>query len=243
MIRSRIKNFVPFFFICCAISCSHGTPEAGDNTQLNYFIKDENSFLKECSDADSKNVFLINLLGKVSHGKDTSLMSYYRRATQVQNASGELCQYIFRLMGTLKGQSEGIDDHTADTLESSSLKNPGDLETPRSILVGKDIHNPVGKAEELKEKIIAFHDLLMSSLDSGMVNRIGFQFSNLKCGDVLDHSNGSRSATGVSWEEYNFNDVTLVAALARLTAMSAQIKEAEGNETAELYKEALKLNW
>jgi hypothetical protein len=213
----------PLYFL---VSCSGGS----SNSSLHYFILDERSLMESNYEMDFKNAMLYNEFELAKLNDEKKAGPGYAHAMMTKKMSKDLCDYISLLKIEIKSEAMNIDKKTADTLRSEMLTDPGNVNIASNYL----LNSSNGKAKDLKQKLIDYHESILKLLDSKELGYLQSELSRFKCEECYDPAKQKM----VAWEDYNFENIPLVACLARLEAIENQVKIAEGNVTMNLLKDA-----
>jgi gliding motility-associated protein GldM len=155
---------------------------------------------------------------------------YYEKAKVVKNSAEELISYLKELKTEIVEHVQGVPKNIADTFKLRNIDKLDDYDTPTHFMVGSDPANVTGKAKELKEKIENFKKLLSAQLSEK--DKANFNLSGLS----TEGSYIKSEEKVVSWEWYNFYHLPTAAAIANLTKMQNDVRNAEGDVVNLLYK-------
>jgi hypothetical protein len=220
---------ISFLFTLCSFS-----GKGDDAKTLDYFIKDERNFLVINQALDIRNNVTYLLFEKAKMYDEAANAQLYLKAMKVKNYSNKLCNYIHEIKSELVSKAMNVPTKTADTLRPEALIDPGDTKLPAQYLVGNDPSNPDGQVKMLQQKIKEYSDNLQLLADSSGASGFYQRMWQLKVDEVYSPREGKM----VSWACYNFEGITMVAALARLTAIEASVRIAEGDAIMEIYSKA-----
>jgi gliding motility-associated protein GldM len=166
---------------------------------------------------------------------------FYERAQQAQKMSNELVAYIDAIKKHIIMETDGVDEKAADSIRVKiqfvSSKDNNDV--PTHVLIGDDPGTPKsGKfsAKELKQKlndmrsayIKLFDDpnLFLPTDKAEMEAKLGLKTEKIQVSD---------DGTIEDWENGNFYHLPLVAVIANLTKIQADIKNAEADVINKLF--------
>jgi len=158
---------------------------------------------------------------------------YYTAAQSVKKNTEELIDFINELKSEIKMHAQQMTKQVADTFKLRNIDKLDDYDTPTHFMVGSDPANVTGKSKELKEKINKYKDVLLALL--GEKDRAAIQ-TQLDKGLYTGTSYNQSEEKNVSWEWYNFYHLPIAAAIANLTKIQNDVRNAEGDVVNLLYK-------
>ena len=167
---------------------------------------------------------------------------FYDKARDVAIKSDELFDYLNRIKANIIAATEGYpswenaigkDEFQNDTLVN--IKNIGkkdNYDVLTNELVGSEPGSPKQgefTASELKDKMSAYRDALLSYVEPGSALETGL--------NATFNFNDRPDASGVinNWESYNFYHTPLAAALTILSKLQNDVRNAESDVIKQLY--------
>src|ERR1041385_4823777 len=222
---------LPIAFLSTLCSSSR---KGDDAKTLDYFIKDERNFLVVNQALDMRNYETYTLFEKAKMYDEAANAQLYIKAMKVKMYSYKLCNYIHEIKSELVSKAMNVPTKIADTLRPEALTDPGDTKLPAEYLLGNDPSNPDGQVEILMQKMREYKDNLELLADSSREAHFYLRTNQLKVDEVYSPREGKM----VPWVVYNFDGITMVAVLARLSSIQADVRIAEGDAIMEIYRKA-----
>jgi gliding motility-associated protein GldM len=158
---------------------------------------------------------------------------YFNAAKTVQKETEDLVKYINKLKAEIKMHAQQMPEAVADTFRLSKIDKLDDYDTPTHFMVGSDPSNVTGEAKELKKKMNDYKSTLLALLNQKDRSSIK---SQLDAGLYTGESFNQSEEKNVSWEWYNFYHLPIAAAIANLTKIQNDVRNAEGDVVNLLYK-------
>ena len=158
------------------------------------------------------------------------------QAHAVKAKADSLVAHIEALKRKAIAQAEGTPADSPDSAFTlMGIEHKDDRETLTRMLVGSEPADPrqgPGTAHELKQRIAAFRDSLKAlcgSREPGLAASL----------DLLFDLGDRRDASGIrnNWESMTFYDVPLVAGIASLSKLQADVRSAENDVVKWLYRQ------
>jgi gliding motility-associated protein GldM len=201
---------------------------------INAFITIDTGLKKTNSNFDGKNAVTYGAFELAKLNDEKKAGPLYAKAMAVKSYSESLCRYINSLRGEMIAHSAGGDITPAigDTLHLDLLEKPDDYDTPTHFMIGEDPANVTGKAKDLKDSLLKYHDKLVALLPAKSQEKLKGSLDPLVPTEQYSQENEKM----ISWEWYNFYHAPIVAAIAQLTRIQNDVKNAEGDVVNELYK-------
>lgn len=187
------------------------------NVSTHYFsvFIDHGNYEKTISTyLEKKNV---NILNEIELQADSLKIKY--DANQISQKADLLCEYITNLQINILSETENTNVLSPQELLNSlkMIKNKDNIDIVNSQLIGK---NKDGKAKELKEKLINFK----SEINIGFNNN--HQLISLT-DKLLDTSNQINFENNISWEQSNFENISLINAISKLNELQSKVRIVE----------------
>ncbi|MBI3512319.1 MAG: gliding motility protein GldM [Bacteroidetes bacterium] len=198
------------------------------------FITIDSGLKKTNANFDSKNAVTYGAFEIAKLNDEKKAGPLYAKAMAVKAYSTSLCKYIDDLRGEMISHSAGgdITPKIGDTLHLVLLDKPDDYDTPTHFMIGEDPSNVTGKAKDLKDSLIKYHDHLMALLPKESQEKLKGSLDPL----IPKEQYSKEMEKMISWEWYNFYHIVIVASVAQLTRIQNDVKNAEGDVVNELYK-------
>lgn len=145
------------------------------------------------------------------------------KAEQVHKGAQELFEFVRSLKYKIVETAEGKDSPALlpdGEVDSQQLEVSSDTNIPAQIMILD------GNGKALKEKLIAYRELLLSFLDK---TRDAALISNIE--QMLATNNPPPTKDGIehSWESYRFEHIPLIATLPQLTKVQVDVLNAEAD--------------
>jgi gliding motility-associated protein GldM len=155
---------------------------------------------------------------------------FFDAAQVVRKNSNELVDYIKELKADIIAHAQLISIKVADTFKLRNVDKLDDYDTPTHFMVGSDPANVTGKSKDLHAKIDEYKRVLLSMLDAK--DAAAFNIEGLS----TKGSYNTSEEKVVSWEWYNFYHLPVAAAVANLTKIQNDVRNAEGDAVNLLLK-------
>src|ERR1041384_4801101 len=129
---------------------------------INAFITIDTGLKKTNANFDGKNAVTYGAFEIANLNDEKKAGPLYRKAMAAKAYSTSLCKYINSLRGEMIAHSAGGDvtPEIGDTLRLSLLEKPDDYDTPTHFMIGEDPANVTGKAKDLHDSLVKYHDHL-----------------------------------------------------------------------------------
>jgi gliding motility-associated protein GldM len=158
---------------------------------------------------------------------------YYNAAITVKKETEALVKYIDDLKAEIKMHAQPMPKAVADTFQLRKIDKLDDYDTPTHFMVGSDPANVTGESKVLKQKMNDYKKTLLALLNEKDKASIKTQLDKgLYTGESFNQS----EEKNVSWEWYNFYHLPIAAAVANLTKIQNDVRNAEGDVVNLLYK-------
>lgn len=160
---------------------------------------------------------------------------YIQQITKVRTLSNELFNYIAEMKSYLIMNTDGMSKNDADSISLRDVDGKGNFDVPTHILIGGDPENLREgnfSARELKNKIIVYRMDLLSMVKDTVKNKIA-ETIGLETKDSYSRSYEQMR----SWEENNFDYVTLAVDITILSEIQNNVRNAESAIIKELTDE------
>lgn len=159
---------------------------------------------------------------------EAKVAEQWSKAQQVKVKSNELYEYLENIKYEVISISDGI------SIEEAKTKNPRDIgrqdnyDDPTRYFIGENLVKKDGKAYELRRKIDEYREFLIDIL--------GKDASKVSL-DALVTEGEYKDASGqvLDWEQYNFYHTIIVADLALINRIQANVLNAEYDVVSQLY--------
>lgn len=196
---------------------------------INAFVVMNNGLEATNNASQAKNGILYSAFQNALANDEKKTQKWFDRAQLVKKDADALVKYIEELKADIKAETEGIDRKVADTFRLANISKLDDYDISTHYLIGSDPSNVTGKAKELKEKIEKYKKNLLAQLDPE-------EAKNYNVGMYTGDSWNQSEEKMVSWEWYNFYHLPIAAAVANLTKMQNDVRNAEGDMVNYLLK-------
>lgn len=155
---------------------------------------------------------------------------YFKSAMKIKALSDSMVSYIEGIKTELVRQTDGIDPDEATPL-LRDVEKKDEYDEPTYIMCGDKSDGKGKRATELKDKIIAYKDQVVKSLDKDDAAKFKARF------DVLLNTNDpDKPIDGKrTWEMANFYHNPVVASVTLLSKFQADIKNGESEVITHLY--------
>jgi gliding motility-associated protein GldM len=144
----------------------------------------------------------------------------YAKAQEAKTLTTELNDYIAKLKKRLIRETEGFKKKEEDTIQLGNVEGKDDLNTSTQIMIGNSEDGSGGCARELKNKLKAYREKMLSLLDEEDQKRVHLNIDTRNPPRTEDES--SRN-----WELNYFFNTPLAAAVTILTKFETDAKDAE----------------
>ncbi len=206
---------------------------------LNAFVVVNESLAVTNETFEGKNEYMYNALASAQLS-DPKAVPYYKASLKVKKLAEEMDEYILELRGTIINavQSDvSIEEGKHFNLMDVEAKDNYDI--PMFIMVGPTEDASKGKARLLKNKLIEYREALIKVLESPEILLPNKKEIVEKLGDLGIDTEDPGSKPGADkmfyadhpeeakWETSKFDHMPVPAAVAMLTQMENQVKNAE----------------
>lgn len=187
------------------------------------FITVEHGLNETNNNFDGKNGVLYAKFDKGMIENKTKTKPWADKAFKIREEAQKLCTYIDELKSELYQIAQpDLSKEMADTFQLKNGTANDNYDIPTNFLIGPEPAKPTGKGVELKEKVRAFRDLVMSYVPEK--EKAGFKIG-LNTEDVYD-SHGEKM---VPWEVSNFDHTTMAACMCLMAGVKNEVKNAESD--------------
>ena len=193
------------------------------------FVVMNNGLEKTNQASESKNGILYGAFEKAKANDEKKTQKWYDKAQLVKKESQGLIKYIEEIKAEIKAETEGIEKKVADTFQLQYISVLDNYDISTHYLIGSDPADVTGKAKELKEKIDKFKTTLLGLLEES-------ERKNVNIGLYTGDSYNVSEEKMVNWAWYNFYHLPIAAAVANLTKIQNDIRNAEGDMVNYLLK-------
>jgi gliding motility-associated protein GldM len=200
---------------------------------INAFVVMNTGLEKTNNNTKSKNQVVYTAFEASLQNDETKTRPFYNAAQAVKKTTEDLVKYIDHLKAEIKMHAQAMSPAEADTFPLRKIDKLDDYDTPTHFMVGSDPSNVTGESKELKKKLEEFKITLLAQL--GPKDKAAIQAS-LDKGLYTGKSYNQSEEKDVSWEWYNFYHLPLAAAIANLTKIQNDVRNAEGDVVSLLYK-------
>jgi len=183
---------------------SFGKSDSSDDKRS--FVRIGNELQASCGDLHHNNWKLMELVLMRSKSDSSNMDSIISLAKKIDKDREALTNFIVQQRGKIIGSVDGIPSHQGDTLRLSLIQNPFDKDKTKTFLFGNsDADSSSCLTHQIKLKLAEFEKEVNSiiALSYGPADKIRLQ------NDVYDFSSGKF----VSWEDYHFQNCTLIEAV------------------------------
>lgn len=150
----------------------------------------------------------------------------WAKAQEAKKATQELYGYIEDLKKRLIRETEGIEKSIADTLQLANVSSKDNYDIPTHIMIGESEDGSKGVARELKEKLNAYKEKLLSLVDKDV--RTSLQLP-INTADPV-----SKDGAISNWETHNFYHSPLAASVTILSKLQTDVKNSEAEVVSHL---------
>ncbi|MFY9310857.1 MAG: gliding motility protein GldM [Bacteroidia bacterium] len=198
------------------------------------FITIEANLGKTNENFKGKNQVMYDKFEKMMSENPTKTKPWRDKAFQIRDEAENFCKYVDGLKSELfMTAQKALTKEKADTLQLKHAQENGvtldDYDTPTNYLIG-NVEKPNGKGVELKEKIRAFRNLVLSMVPEK--EKAGF-----KIGLITDDLYDSHAQKTLPWEVFNFDHTTMAASMALLETVKNEVRNAESDLVGILLRE------
>jgi gliding motility-associated protein GldM len=203
---------------------------------INAFITIDTGLSRTNSNFDAKNAITYNAFELAKLNDEKKAGPLYLKAMAAKHYSESMCKYLDKLRGEMISLVMGlpIDTKGSDTIALSRIDKNDDYDTPTRYMIGEDPANVTGKAKDLVDSLMKYHDHLIALLSPASQTKLQGSLEPLNVKGKTFYSKDNEKM--ISWEWYNFEHAPIVATIAQLTRIKNDIKNAEGDVVNELYK-------
>jgi gliding motility-associated protein GldM len=201
---------------------------------INAFITIDTGLVNTNGNLDNKNELTMKAFDKAVQNDKAKAGPLFEKAKKVQDLSTEICAYIRTIRGEMVAISAGLPENEkkkGDTLQLIYLDKPDDYDTPTHYMIGEDPANVTGKAKELEQKLIKFHDDILKLVPEKSQAEVKPRLEPLVPKDQYSKENEKM----INWSWYNFYHAPIVAAIAQLDRIQTDVKNAEADVVNELF--------
>ncbi len=145
---------------------------------------------------------------------------YWKKAQEAKRLSDEMIGYIGQLKYDLIARTEKIPIDSARKIKVSQIKNKDDYDTPTNFFMGDSEDGSKGHGLELKKKIEAYRENMLSLLDPEDRDKIKM---GLKTNGNYHDADGMPQ----NWIQYNFYHTILAADVTILNKIITEVYNAE----------------
>jgi gliding motility-associated protein GldM len=200
---------------------------------INAFITIDTGLQKTNQNFDTKNDMTYNAFAKAKANDEKKVAPLYEKAMKAKQLSADLCKKINEMRAGMVAASVGTEDAKGmDTLKLIYLDKPDDYDSPTYYMIGEDPANVTGKAKELEAALNKYHDDLLALLPKESQDKLKPRLEPL----VPKPSYSKEQEKEINWAWYNFYHAPIVAAIAQLTRIQNDVKNAEGDVVNELFE-------
>jgi gliding motility-associated protein GldM len=144
----------------------------------------------------------------------------WKKAQEAKQVSAELALYLTDVKRRLIRETEGFKHREEDTVHLGFVKNIDDFNTTTRILIGSTEDGSAGIGREIKNKLNAYRQKMMSLLDPEDQKNVHFSIDTKDPARTEDESSAN-------WELYNFYHSPLAAVVTILSKFETDAKDAE----------------
>lgn len=198
---------------------------------LDAFVLVDKSLTKTTESFSSKNEVIYREFGMKFAENPTKVQEWKNKADQVKAQADELFNYIEELKIEILTTAEGKDPKSIvdGKIVSENVTSKSNMDVPAQIMIKSD---GSGKANDLKKSIENFREFLVSLVperETGV--REGIETS-LNTADPPP-----KDGTARTWQIENFQGVPLIASMALMSKMQADVRNAESDIITYLYNQ------
>lgn len=202
---------------------------------INAFITIDTGLSTTNKNFDAKNEMTYQAFAKARDNDEKKAGPLYAKAMKAKEYSKKLCEYINSLRGEMISLSAGFPEaekKKGDTMRLILLDKPDDYDSPTHYMIGDDPAHVTGKAKDLKDKLIQYNKDLLALLDDKQKTELKPRLDKTL---IPTDQYSKENEKMISWEWYNFYHAPIVAAVAQLTRIQNDVKNAEGDVVNELF--------
>jgi hypothetical protein len=186
------------------------------NSRLSGLIKYSNQY----------NANIYSMFQEKLQAAPDSFHACFDKAMALKMRSENMRQYIEHIKIELVSMCEGIQAN--DSTDLSSIQALDNYVVPTFYMLSEDPESNLGKAYELREKILLYKKDIVSCINTPVQIHFGL--------DVEDKI--GQDGIKYSWPQYYFHYTTLAGAITTLTELEVEIENTETNVLLEILKES-----
>jgi gliding motility-associated protein GldM len=201
-------------------------------TILNAFVVVNTSLEKTNKTFDSKNDYMYNLLAQAKLN-DPKAYPYYEASLKVQKLAKDMNEYILKDRGELLNMvDKNISVEEGKTFPLKELEAKDNYDIPTHYFLGQSVDGSQGEARKLKNKLIEYKKKLIDLLKDPKIILPNKEEKIAKLGDLGIDTDDPEEKNPDNpeenyWETSKFDHTPVAAAVAILSQIQNQVKNAE----------------
>jgi len=199
---------------------------------LNSFVIMNDGLEKTKENLQRQSGEIFTLLEKQNKNQPGKYGTAYANALKVQKDAAALLKYVDELKVELIKAADGPESEAlaGGKIILAKLNSKDNYDIPTNIMVGNETAGP-GKAKDLKAKLEKFRADLLAMVKANDKKAIDAGFSI----DTKDPVADPEEPEITKWEEKIFHHAPMAAAIAHLTKIQTDIRDAEGDMISYLF--------
>lgn len=199
---------------------------------LNAFIIVDNGLQKTKENLERQSGQIFSLLEKQNKNQPGKYGTAYNNAIKVKKDADALIKYVDELKVELIKAADGPEAEAlaGGKINLTKLNSKDNYDIPTNMMVGNETAGP-GKAKDLKEKLEKFKKDLLAMVDAKNKKAVEDGFSI----DTKDPEADPEEPEITKWEEKIFHHAPMAAAIAHLSKIQTDIRDAEGDMVSYLF--------
>ncbi len=185
---------------------------------INSFVTVNDGLEKSNDVSELRNLAIYQELKMAYNIDSIKAGQYYREAGEIVEDTRELRTYIIDLKKHLIAQTDGLEKEVADTIHLSRVRQADNFDVTTNIMIGNSEDGSDGSSKILKEKILAYMDLVNQNLEKVGLNAI-------EAG--IDFGPKQSRAGLLNWEMNNFYMAPLAGSVTILSKLENDINRFE----------------
>jgi len=199
---------------------------------LNAFVVVNGSLVVTNKNFDSKVSSSYSLFESAWMQNKKKVQEYYDKALKVRKISDSLVKYVEELKLKVIMETDGLTKDEALKVVDSivALKSKDNYDDPTRVFCGNGVEKEICKgstASELKKRIEEYKKQLFEIL--------GKDKDKVKLSLITDGKYYDNNKKLLNWEQYNFQNLVLVASVTNLNRIRGEIRNAEFDVVNQLY--------
>jgi len=185
---------------------------------INSFVTVNDGLEKSNDVSELRNLAIYQELKMAYNVDSLKAGQYYKEAGEIVEDTRELRTYIIDLKKHLIAQTDGLEKEVADTIHLSRVRQTDNFDVTTNIMIGNSEDGSDGSSKILKEKILAYMDMVNQNLEKVGLNAI-------EAG--IDFGPKQSRAGLLNWEMNNFYMAPLAGSVTILSKLENDINRFE----------------